>query len=165
MRKILDVAYFYIFFAYFDSCQSRIIRIIVSNISYFVAHNITWAPAVTLARRIWRNCHHAFTRAGRRNTSRTPHHIRTLPCITTCRFQHQVNEYRMFIRIHHSILSSLYEFFMYFMRCINFHCIISPSDHNDTEINGVEEGYYPNGSPYRIQRHAANIRERKRMLR
>jgi hypothetical protein len=25
--------------------------------------------------------------------------------------------------------------------------------------------YYPNGSPYRIQRHAANIRERKRMLR
>ena len=38
-------------------------------------------------------------------------------------------------------------------------------DHNDTEINGVEEGYYPNGSPYRIQRHAANIRERKRMLR
>lgn len=46
---------------------------------------------------------------------------------------------------------------------IIFHLI--PSDHNDTEINGVEEGYYPNGSPYRIQRHAANIRERKRMLR
>lgn len=43
--------------------------------------------------------------------------------------------------------------------------IIIPLDHNDTEINGVEEGYYPNGSPYRIQRHAANIRERKRMLR
>lgn len=43
--------------------------------------------------------------------------------------------------------------------------IIFPLDHNDTEINGVEEGYYPNGSPYRIQRHAANIRERKRMLR
>ncbi|KAL0129787.1 hypothetical protein PUN28_001799 [Cardiocondyla obscurior] len=40
---------------------------------------------------------------------------------------------------------------------------VSTPDH-DTDINGVEEGYYPNGSPYRIQRHAANIRERKRML-
>ncbi|XP_046742341.1 protein twist-like isoform X2 [Diprion similis] len=59
----------------------------------------------------------------------------------------------------------------------------SSADHNDAEMNGmtnmngingingmspmnggVEEGYYPNGSPYRIQRHAANIRERKRML-
>ncbi|XP_016836881.1 basic helix-loop-helix transcription factor amos isoform X3 [Nasonia vitripennis] len=38
------------------------------------------------------------------------------------------------------------------------------SDHTENEMNGVEEGYYPNGSPYRIQRHAANIRERKRML-
>ncbi|XP_063840370.1 uncharacterized protein LOC135089078 isoform X2 [Scylla paramamosain] len=27
-----------------------------------------------------------------------------------------------------------------------------------------EEEYYPTGSPYRVQRHAANIRERKRML-
>ncbi|XP_042858317.1 uncharacterized protein LOC122244471 isoform X1 [Penaeus japonicus] len=27
-----------------------------------------------------------------------------------------------------------------------------------------EEEYYPSGSPYRVQRHAANIRERKRML-
>ncbi|KAF3428572.1 hypothetical protein E2986_06009 [Frieseomelitta varia] len=44
------------------------------------------------------------------------------------------------------------------------HCVAFGLDHNDTEINGVEEGYYPNGSPYRIQRHAANIRERKRML-
>lgn len=29
---------------------------------------------------------------------------------------------------------------------------------------GEEEYYHPNGSPYRVQRHAANIRERKRML-
>ncbi|XP_068216321.1 uncharacterized protein Fer2 isoform X2 [Palaemon carinicauda] len=34
-------------------------------------------------------------------------------------------------------------------------------------VHGGEEGeeeYYPTGSPYRVQRHAANIRERKRML-
>jgi len=30
---------------------------------------------------------------------------------------------------------------------------------------GVDDGFYPSGSPYRVQRHAANIRERKRMLR
>ncbi|XP_076298552.1 uncharacterized protein LOC143217806 isoform X1 [Lasioglossum baleicum] len=47
---------------------------------------------------------------------------------------------------------------------LHYHMPVSTPDHNDTEINGVEEGYYPNGSPYRIQRHAANIRERKRML-
>ncbi|XP_014206786.1 basic helix-loop-helix transcription factor amos [Copidosoma floridanum] len=34
----------------------------------------------------------------------------------------------------------------------------------ENEASGGEDGYYPNGSPYRIQRHAANIRERKRML-
>ncbi|XP_072760737.1 uncharacterized protein [Anoplolepis gracilipes] len=47
---------------------------------------------------------------------------------------------------------------------LHYHMPVSTPDHNDTEMNGVEEGYYPNGSPYRIQRHAANIRERKRML-
>ncbi|EGI70782.1 hypothetical protein G5I_00440 [Acromyrmex echinatior] len=47
---------------------------------------------------------------------------------------------------------------------LHYHVPVSTPDH-DTEMNGVEEGYYPNGSPYRIQRHAANIRERKRMLR
>ena len=33
--------------------------------------------------------------------------------------------------------------------------------------SGAGDGseFYPSGSPYRIQRHAANIRERKRMLR
>ncbi|XP_046671502.1 helix-loop-helix protein 13-like isoform X2 [Homalodisca vitripennis] len=30
---------------------------------------------------------------------------------------------------------------------------------------GCDDGYYPSGSPYRVQRQAANIRERKRMLR
>lgn len=30
---------------------------------------------------------------------------------------------------------------------------------------GGEDTFYPSGSPYRVQRHAANIRERKRMLR
>lgn len=34
---------------------------------------------------------------------------------------------------------------------------VDPSDGSQT--------FYPSGSPYRIQRHAANIRERKRMLR
>ncbi|XP_076236546.1 uncharacterized protein LOC143180586 isoform X1 [Calliopsis andreniformis] len=47
---------------------------------------------------------------------------------------------------------------------LHYHMPVSTPDHNDPEMNGVEEGYYPNGSPYRIQRHAANIRERKRML-
>ncbi|XP_063991343.1 protein dimmed-like isoform X2 [Diachasmimorpha longicaudata] len=47
---------------------------------------------------------------------------------------------------------------------IHYHMPISTPDHNDNEMNGVDEGYYPNGSPYRIQRHAANIRERRRML-
>ena len=37
------------------------------------------------------------------------------------------------------------------------------SDLGGSAADGSE--YYPNGSPYRIQRHAANIRERKRMLR
>uniref|UniRef100_A0A1B6CPI0 BHLH domain-containing protein n=1 Tax=Clastoptera arizonana TaxID=38151 RepID=A0A1B6CPI0_9HEMI len=32
-------------------------------------------------------------------------------------------------------------------------------------LGGSDEGYYPTGSPYRMQRQAANIRERKRMLR
>ncbi|XP_012217261.1 heart- and neural crest derivatives-expressed protein 2-like isoform X2 [Linepithema humile] len=48
---------------------------------------------------------------------------------------------------------------------LHYHMPVSTPDHNDSEMSGVEEGYYPNGSPYRIQRHAANIRERKRMLR
>ncbi|XP_011306838.1 uncharacterized protein Fer2 isoform X1 [Fopius arisanus] len=47
---------------------------------------------------------------------------------------------------------------------LHYHMPISTPDHNDNEMNGVDEGYYPNGSPYRIQRHAANIRERRRML-
>ncbi|XP_066586243.1 uncharacterized protein Fer2 isoform X2 [Prorops nasuta] len=47
---------------------------------------------------------------------------------------------------------------------LHYHMPISTPDHNDGDLNGIEEGYYPNGSPYRIQRHAANIRERKRML-
>ncbi|KAI4504486.1 hypothetical protein M0802_000036 [Mischocyttarus mexicanus] len=47
---------------------------------------------------------------------------------------------------------------------LHYHMPVATPDHNDTDMNGVEEGYYPNGSPYRIQRHAANIRERKRML-
>jgi len=36
-----------------------------------------------------------------------------------------------------------------------------------TPAGGEEESeeYYPNGSPYRVQRQAANVRERKRMLR
>lgn len=37
------------------------------------------------------------------------------------------------------------------------------SDLGGSAADGTE--YYPSGSPYRIQRHAANIRERKRMLR
>nr|CAD7261412.1 unnamed protein product [Timema shepardi] len=36
-------------------------------------------------------------------------------------------------------------------------------DHQNS-LEGGEEGFYPSGSPYRVQRHAANIRERKRML-
>ncbi|KDR17501.1 Helix-loop-helix protein 13 [Zootermopsis nevadensis] len=36
-------------------------------------------------------------------------------------------------------------------------------DLGGSAADGTE--YYPSGSPYRIQRHAANIRERKRMLR
>ncbi|XP_034943622.1 myogenic factor 6 isoform X2 [Chelonus insularis] len=47
---------------------------------------------------------------------------------------------------------------------LQYHMPISTQDHNENEINGFEEGYYPNGSPYRIQRNAANIRERRRML-
>ncbi|XP_033222628.1 uncharacterized protein LOC117176485 [Belonocnema kinseyi] len=47
---------------------------------------------------------------------------------------------------------------------LHYHMPVTTQDHNDTDMHGMEEGYYPNGSPYRIQRHAANIRERKRML-
>ncbi|XP_043267192.1 basic helix-loop-helix transcription factor amos isoform X2 [Venturia canescens] len=47
---------------------------------------------------------------------------------------------------------------------LHYHMPISTSDHNDAEMNGVEDSYYPNGSPFRAQRHAANIRERRRML-
>ncbi|XP_044017496.1 myoblast determination protein 1 homolog isoform X2 [Aphidius gifuensis] len=49
---------------------------------------------------------------------------------------------------------------------LHYHMPLSNQDQNDNNdmVNGVEEGYYPNGSPYRIQRHAANIRERRRML-
>lgn len=47
---------------------------------------------------------------------------------------------------------------------LHYHIPNTTQDHNDIDMNGVEESYYPNGSPYRIQRHAANIRERKRML-
>ncbi|CAL8110444.1 unnamed protein product [Orchesella dallaii] len=32
-------------------------------------------------------------------------------------------------------------------------------------MEGPENNYYPPGGPYKIQRHAANVRERKRMLR
>ncbi|XP_011499648.1 PREDICTED: achaete-scute homolog 1 isoform X2 [Ceratosolen solmsi marchali] len=47
---------------------------------------------------------------------------------------------------------------------LHYHVPVTTPDHTENDMNGVEEGYYPNGSPYRIQRHAANIRERKRML-
>nr|CAD7455833.1 unnamed protein product [Timema tahoe] len=39
------------------------------------------------------------------------------------------------------------------------------TDDHQNSLEGGEEGFYPSGSPYRVQRHAANIRERKRMLR
>ena len=38
-------------------------------------------------------------------------------------------------------------------------------DEPSSEIGVSDDGFYPSGSPYRVQRHAANIRERKRMLR
>ncbi|KAK0075659.1 hypothetical protein PV325_006583 [Microctonus aethiopoides] len=47
---------------------------------------------------------------------------------------------------------------------LQYHMPIPTQDHNDNEMNGIEEGYYLNGSPYRNQRNAANIRERRRML-
>ncbi|CAG5101982.1 Similar to hlh-13: Helix-loop-helix protein 13 (Caenorhabditis elegans) [Cotesia congregata] len=47
---------------------------------------------------------------------------------------------------------------------LQYNMPLSTQDHNDNDLNGFEEGYYPNGSPYRIQRNAANIRERRRML-
>ncbi|EEB18037.1 hypothetical protein Phum_PHUM498340 [Pediculus humanus corporis] len=37
-------------------------------------------------------------------------------------------------------------------------------DEPSSEIGVSDDGFYPSGSPYRVQRHAANIRERKRML-
>ena len=46
--------------------------------------------------------------------------------------------------------------------------MVSVADEQAGDLGGsAADGseYYPNGSPYRIQRHAANIRERKRMLR
>lgn len=38
-------------------------------------------------------------------------------------------------------------------------------DDPSNELGVADDGFYPSGSPYRVQRHAANIRERKRMLR
>ena len=64
------------------------------------------------------------------------------------------------------------------MLCVNRHliafffcevnCGVSVAEEQAGDLGGsAADGseYYPNGSPYRIQRHAANIRERKRMLR
>lgn len=89
-------------------------------------------------------------RADPRNMSRTHRHIHIPLCTIICQFQRQV------ITLNNYNNAVIWLTFHY----VNFFY----SDH-DTEMNGVEEGYYPNGSPYRIQRHAANIRERKRMLR
>ncbi|XP_068084388.1 uncharacterized protein Fer2 [Anabrus simplex] len=42
---------------------------------------------------------------------------------------------------------------------------MADSEGSSELVGGGDEAFYPSGSPYRIQRHAANIRERKRMLR
>ncbi|KAK6618617.1 hypothetical protein RUM43_013008 [Polyplax serrata] len=43
------------------------------------------------------------------------------------------------------------------------HYIGMPDDPSN-ELGVGDDGFYTTGSPYRVQRHAANIRERKRML-
>lgn len=69
-----------------------------------------------------------------------------------------------FKTLRYSQIMTTYEVYLIsFNYTVMKHFIIS--EHTENDLNGNEEGYYPNGSPYRIQRHAANIRERKRMLR
>ncbi|KAL0276973.1 UNVERIFIED_CONTAM: hypothetical protein PYX00_004418 [Menopon gallinae] len=45
----------------------------------------------------------------------------------------------------------------------SLHYLNIPDDPSN-ELGVPDDGFYPSGSPYRVQRHAANIRERKRML-